>query len=83
MPFLTHSCTAEEEMVAPSVATVTRSTSKKGRSKIVSPFRFTTRRSLFFPTDTPKPSTNTSPKTLYRTHSFAVTGRLSRTGRTR
>ena len=36
------------------MATVTRSTSKNGRSKIVSPFLLTTSRSLFFPTNTPK-----------------------------
>src|SRR5215211_4695619 len=64
MPCLTHSWIAAEEIVAPSVATITRSTSKKGRSKIISPFLLTTRRSLFFDTETPKPSTNTSPKTL-------------------
>src|SRR5215218_2608737 len=60
MPFFTHSWIAAAEMVAPSVETITRSTSKKGRSKITSPFLLTTSRSLFFETETPKPSMNTS-----------------------
>jgi hypothetical protein len=61
MPCLTHSWIAAADTVAPSVETITRSTSKKGRSKITSPFFLTTRRSLFLETETPKPSTNTSP----------------------
>src|SRR5215210_2374083 len=64
IPYLTHWWIAAAEIEAPSVETITRSTSKKGRSKITSPFLFTTNRSLFFETETPKPSTNTSPTIL-------------------
>src|SRR5215217_9305795 len=76
MPFLTHSWIAEEEIVAPSVETITRSTSKKGRSKTTSPFLFTTKRSLFFETETPKPSTNTSPITLSIGLGFLPVGKI-------
>src|SRR5215210_1224811 len=87
MPFLTHSWMAAAETVAPSVETTTRSTSKKGRSKITSPFLFTKRRSLFFPTETPKPSTNTSlttlptgPAPLLFATDYAARGGHNRTG---
>src|SRR5215210_3885778 len=64
IPFLTHSWIAAADTVAPSVEKITRSSSKKGRSKMTSPLLLTTRRSLFLEIETPKPSTNTSPKTL-------------------
>src|SRR5215208_487238 len=73
MPFFTHSWIAAVEIVAPSVETITRSTSKKGRSKITSPFLFTTSRSLFLETDPPKPSMNTSlTNPIYQTRTPAI-----------
>ena len=76
IPFLTHSWIAEEEMVAPSVETITRSTSKKGRSEITSPFLLTTRRSLFFDTETPNPSTNISSKILSTGYAYSLVEKI-------